>query len=67
MHTIHYVCVQVEEEEVVMLDDEDEGGLVQVSDCIVFLQRSSYSLNTSMEPVFTIVLGVMPLRGSIHS
>ena len=37
-HTIHYVCVQVEEEGEVVLDDEDEGGVVQVSGCVVFLQ-----------------------------
>ena len=29
MHTIHYVCVHVEEEGEVVLDDEDEGGVVQ--------------------------------------
>ena len=38
MHTIHYVCVQVEEEGEVVLDDEDEGGVVQVSGCVVLLQ-----------------------------
>ena len=33
-HTIHYVCVHVEEEGEVVLDDEDEGGVVQVSGCV---------------------------------
>ena len=37
-YTIHYVCVQVEEEGEVVLDDEDEGGVVQVSGCVVLLQ-----------------------------
>ena len=58
---MHYVCVQVEEEGELVLDDEDEGGVVQVSGCVVLTPpRSSYSLNASMEPVFIIVLGVMP-------
>ena len=63
-----YVCVQVEEEGEVVLDDEDEGGVVQVSGCVVFrTPRSSYSLNASMEPILIIVLGVMPFRCSILS
>ena len=37
-HTIHYVCMHVEEEGEVVLDDEDEGEVVQVSGCVVFLQ-----------------------------
>ena len=37
-HTIHYVCVQVEEEGELVLDDEDEEGVVQVSGCVAFLQ-----------------------------
>ena len=37
-HRMHYVCVQEEEEGEVGLDDEDEGGVVQVSGCVVFLQ-----------------------------
>ena len=49
-----------------VLDDEDEGGVVQVSGCCI-PPRSSYSLNASMEPVFIIVLGVMPFRCSILS
>ena len=36
VQTRHYVCVQVEEEGEVELDDEDERGVV-LSGCVVFL------------------------------
>ena len=36
--TQYIMCVQVEEEGEVVLDDEDEGGVVQVSGCVVFHQ-----------------------------
>ena len=39
-HTIHYVCMQVEEEVEVVLGDEDEGGVVVSGDvvfCKIFL------------------------------
>ena len=51
-----------------VLDDEDELGRSGAGIWLCCIPpRSSYSLNASMEPVFIIVLGVMPFRGSILS